>query len=607
MSVDVQLAQSRFEVHEPCTLDLRITSSLTLVRGDTIEVQFPNSWSLVSGPSHTRDFQTDNVGAAHYIEISADAPQAVMDVKIRARHLNHPAGKVRHGRHIVATLRQGTLPAGTPIRVLFANTFAPYIAETETIWVRVKGEAPAVAPALTVTAGPVANLRVIAPSGAAPGTAFDVVIVALDRFDNPASTHYEHETLTTLDGRVVARWLTFAGRTRVAVKLDQAGVYRFRFRDAVSNAVRVAEGLAGPYWGDLHIHTKLSHDGHGTQPHAYARDVSALHFAATCDHWESLGESGYRQTLEWARQALLPGRYISMFADERNPPDLGGAHHTILFRDEETFCTYRALRDAGLFAPGEGDRRPEPDPSRVMLIPHHTGISFGDDLRADTALDWRAGDDRGLRQVIEIYSHHGQSEQYAPQHALAYEFNRLRGPERRANTSVPGPHYAQDLWMEGRRLGVLASSDDHAAQGGRRHQGIAAVFAPELAREALFDAIRARRCYGTTGERILLDFTVDDEPMGGVLTRAPGSALTIRLRVWGTDTLLRVEILRFRFRHDPFFAPIASVFPQPEALDAEIAISDEVTGPCLYYARVVQEPVARPGMAWSSPIWIEVE
>ena len=40
------------------------------------------------------------------------------------------------------------------------------------------------------------------------------------------------------------------------------------------------------------------------------------------------------------------------------------------------------------------------------------------------------------------------------------------------------------------------------------------AWAPELTREAVFDALHARRTYGTTGRRILLDFRVNDAPVG---------------------------------------------------------------------------------------------
>ncbi|MCD6351732.1 MAG: DUF3604 domain-containing protein, partial [Armatimonadetes bacterium] len=157
----------------------------------------------------------------------------------------------------------------------------------------------------------------------------------------------------------------------------------------------------------------------------------------------------------------------------------------------------------------------------------------------------------------------------------------------------------------GHRLGVIASSDEHSGQGGRRHGGLAAVFAEELTREALFAALRARRCYATTGERILLDFNVNGLAMGQEGQAAPGDTLRLRLKVWGTQTLLRVEILRFRFGQDEDILPILSDSPRPESLDAEYELEDEYTGPCFYYARVTQEPLEWPGMAWSSPVWID--
>ncbi len=161
--------------------------------------------------------------------------------------------------------------------------------------------------------------------------------------------------------------------------------------------------------------------------------------------------------------------------------------------------------------------------------------------------------------------------------------------------------------MMGRRFGVIGSSDEHSGQGGRRHGGLAAVWAEALTREAIFDALRERRCYATTGERILVDFSVDGVPMGGCAKRSKGSKLKIRLQVWGTDLLLRVEILRHRFGADTGFLPVLSVPPRPESMDAEFEIEDQFSGHAVYYARITQEPLEWPAMAWTSPVWIEAE
>ncbi|HBQ64223.1 MAG TPA: hypothetical protein DD727_04725, partial [Clostridiales bacterium] len=176
-------------------------------------------------------------------------------------------------------------------------------------------------------------------------------------------------------------------------------------------------------------------------------------------------------------------------------------------------------------------------------------------------------------------------------------FNRMRNPERRANASLPGKHYLQDYWMQGLRLGVIASSDEHSGQGGRSHGGIAAVWAQELTREEIFDAIRSKRCYATTGERILLHFDIDGElQMGQSGRREPGSTLRIRLKVWGTDLLNRVEILRYRFGgRDCTFRPVLSNAPRPESMDFAAEVENRVDGACIMCASCRNR--------WRGPPW----
>jgi len=155
----------------------------------------------------------------------------------------------------------------------------------------------------------------------------------------------------------------------------------------------------------------------------------------------------------------------------------------------------------------------------------------------------------------------------------------------------------------GLRLGVIGSSDDHYGQGGMDFEGIAGVFADELSREAIWDAIRGRQCFGTTGERILLDLEVNGTPMGQELTAAPGEELTIRAEVHGTDLLARIELIRMDASGE-----FATVFEErPHELDFESTIAEPFAGPVMYYLRVQQEKMIqhRAVMAWSSPIWVD--
>ena len=606
MTVRVEKPRLEFEVREDCNVEIVLRCSEELRPGDTVEWQYPHCWALVSGPSHTREFQAEDPLAEHYV--MAESEGAVFEVAITPRHLYYPEGIVRHGRHIVATLAEGTIPVENAIRLKYMNTYAPDIAETNSPWIRVKGQAPDQPVELVVHPGEADDMRVIAPSIVRPGETFDVLIVSLDRFQNCSATGYKDLSLAFVDGPVVEKGLNFIGSIRVPVTLNEEGVYRFQAGSSVSNAVKVSRDEPKLYWGDIHVHSELSHDGEGRDPYGYARHVSGLDFAALADHWPSLGEMGNLAAVEWANNAQEPGKFVTLLADERSPDEFTG-HHNLYFRDEAAFTKYRD--DPAKY---EGSKRPALDlagfsksPPEVMLVPHHTGIMWGS-LKEGSgmAINLDAAEDYGFRPIMEIVSHHGQSELYSPQHVLAYEFNRMRRPQRRANTSVPGPHYAQDYWMAGRRLGVIGSSDDHAGQPGERRAGLAAVRASELTRETIFDALFARQCYGTTGERILIEFSVDGAPMGSELTRKAGAKLPIRLRVWGTELLLRVDILRHRFGGEKKFELLLSDVPRPESRNAGYEIEDEVAGPCMYYARVIQEPLEWPDMAWSSPVWVNV-
>src|SRR5690606_35344780 len=75
--------------------------------------------------------------------------------------------------------------------------------------------------------------------------------------------------------------------------------------------------------------------------------------------------------------------------------------------------------------------------------------------------------------------------------------------------------------------------------------GLTCVLAEDLTREAIFAALRQRRCYGTTGARMHLDFTVDDRPMGEVI-RAAGDEVRVTARVRGVGPVERLQLHRGR-------------------------------------------------------------
>jgi len=73
-------------------------------------------------------------------------------------------------------------------------------------------------------------------------------------------------------------------------------------------------------------------------------------------------------------------------------------------------------------------------------------------------------------------------------------------------------------------------------------QGLMACLAADLTRASLWEAFRARRVYGVTGDRILLTFTCNGAPMGSVLP--PTAERRIEVQVCGADAIDRIELLR---------------------------------------------------------------
>lgn len=216
-------------------------------------------------------------------------------------------------------------------------------------------------------------------------------------------------------------------------------------------------------------------------------------------------------------------------------------------------------------------------------------------------------------RLIEIYSHWGQSEYYNPDHALAYENNRVRYPETRLTLSGRGPFYARDAWENGKRYVVIGSSDDHFGQGGKAHRGVAAVYGQALTREGIFDSMRAGTCYATTGERILLDFRINGAPMGSELAAAPGDDLTLSVEIHGTNVLAVAEVFCYRFNDGQGWETAWYEEIPDRGLrgstqrDLEATWQTTYDGPVVYYARVRQKHLVkdRPVYAWSTPIWID--
>ena len=277
------------------------------------------------------------------------------------------------------------------------------------------------------------------------------------------------------------------------------------------------------YWGDLHGQTM---ETVGVNP---ARDY--LRFARDEARIDFIGHQGndFQITNEfWAELTGLmkefhdPGRFVTFLGYEWSGNTPAGGDRNVHFLGDEGSLhrSSHALIDD--MSNVESDRCPvsrlyETFAGRqdVLLVPHVGGRRSNFDYF-----------DPSLEPVVEVHSSHGSFE-----------------------------WFGLDAVRRGYRVGFICGSDVHTGKPGASRPsagtgmeafgvrgGLGGVYAESLTRESLWEALKSRRCYGTTGDRIAIWFECNGQPMGGEMTL--DRDLAFKGVVHGTAPVQSVEILR---------------------------------------------------------------
>ena len=231
--------------------------------------------------------------------------------------------------------------------------------------------------------------------------------------------------------------------------------------------------------------------------------------------FEKITRDRWPDVLELNREYHEPGTFVTFPGYERHSSSVG--HYHIVFPGGDPPLEYfTELRDFQDHALAHG----------AIIIPHHPGYVEG-----ASGAESRFWDTR-ISPLLDMFSEHGNAEcDTAPfdyiRHSMGPRVTR---------------HTMQAFLAAGHRFGIVASTDDHLGFPGAYGEGKAVVLAPELTREAVFDALKNRRCYGVSGDRIVLDFRVNGRLMGEetAFTRRR----SIRADVTGWDAIDRVEVLK---------------------------------------------------------------
>ncbi|MFB6217915.1 MAG: DUF3604 domain-containing protein [Halobacteriaceae archaeon] len=217
-----------------------------------------------------------------------------------------------------------------------------------------------------------------------------------------------------------------------------------------------------------------------------------------------------------------PGSFVTFPGYEWHGGRRRWGDHNVLFRGGGELPVSDADDLAGLYATLRDA------PVEAVAVPHHTGYRVG-----ERGKDWDAFDPE-LSPVMEVYSGHGSSEGVGT--PVSMDDNPDMGPRTSGGTY-------QDALARGRRVGAVASNDGPGTPGswGR---GVAGIWAEGLTRAAVWAALRARRTYASTGDRIALWYELDGHPMGAAVAAGDLDGRTAEVAVDCPGPLDRVTVVR---------------------------------------------------------------
>jgi hypothetical protein len=304
-------------------------------------------------------------------------------------------------------------------------------------------------------------------------------------------------------------------------------------------ALGVYAGLQ-PLYGDLHNHCGISY-GHGTLEDAFLNAREQLDFCSVTGHalWPDM--PGPNPDIDYIRDFHIEG-----FARLRERWD-AVQETTAAFNDPGTFVTFLSfemhsaadgdrtilykgdhgdiLNVSGLESLHDRIRSLRQQGVEVIAFPHHIGY-----LQGQRGLNWDTFDP-AFAPIVEIISMHGCSEA----DEVPRPFLHSMGPSDHRSTMQYG-------LSEGHMFGVVGSTDHHSGHPGSYGHGRTGVWAGSKTRAGIWEALKARRTYALTGDRMALQFAVNGQPMGRVLSHTDDRR--IAFHVIGGAPLDAVDIIK---------------------------------------------------------------
>jgi len=485
------------------------------------------------------DLQTDDPGGEAHLEARSGRP----GTRLRATYsFRNDLVPWNHGIEMVVT--EGRLEPGDHVELLCGAApsearrwRAPTLIAPEAEFLFLINPAdddqwlqlPPV-PSFPIVAGSASRMVVVAPSQGIPGEELLVAVRVEDAWGNPLLAPGRSPQLTPqpLDAGVAVAPCPARGYPayHYRARFDTDGTYALAADlpggglGAVSNPIRIDRRRLRHrlFWGDLHAGQGEIGCGLGSVEHhfGFARHIAGLQFATHQANDHHVTGDMWRTVRRDSAAANEEGAFVAYLGCEWSADTpLGGDRNVVYLGDEPR------LRRSGRFFTEDV---PEPEPDLVTATELLEAVKDEEvlvNLHAGGRPTNFAFHEPRVERLVEIHSTHGTAE-----------------------------WFFLDALSRGYRVGITAGADAVSGRPGADHpgarqirnvpSGITAVYASELTRAGLWEALQARRTYATTGERMLLCVTVDGQPMGSEL-ETDGEPL-VELSVEGTQAIEQVDL-----------------------------------------------------------------
>jgi len=339
------------------------------------------------------------------------------------------------------------------------------------------------------------------------------------------------------------------------------------------------------YFGDIHSQSGLC-DGTNSPGYLYnyAKTAAGLDFASVSSHDMELDDTAWEEIKRETKQANEPGGFVTFLGYEWSGGEAAGGDNNIYYKSDDgalvrnmvwrnAWCVPDMPDESNDLAETIAKIKQNTDGSdEFMVVPHCGGRQCNFDFY-----------DPGVMSVFEIHSTHRN-----------YEY------------------VWRDVINRGLKLGLAGGSDDHrgmvgdcaAAARERFFSGrsrLICVYAEELTRGAIWDAIKKRHTYATNGSHIIISFAMGAYIMGDEAVLKTGSEMEFNFTALSHGFIDRLEI----YKNNDIVGRYCGDNQVNQVTKYQGVYKETVQkGENLYYLKVIQTD---GGTAWSSPIFVNGE